>query len=241
MKTLAIALLGMICTLPALSQTTNFNGWAAGFGMFKLKNNFSIQSDIQVRSNAKVENAQTFLLRAGLNYNTSKAVMLSAGYAFIENRRILSGISDYIPEHRIWQQLMITHSVAGFIPLAHRFRLEQRFLANPILDNNNLKVDDYSFASRTRYFMRGIIPLSGEKNFTKGFFGAVQNEVFLNIGNTSAVNGKTFDQNRLYLAGGYRFSKKFDAEMGYMNQYISGRNDTRTNNHILQLAGYVRL
>lgn len=240
MKGVIFTLLGTISVLPALSQTY-FNSWAAGFGMFKLKNNFSIQSDVQLRSTHQVEHLQSLLLRTGLNYNTSKSVMVSLGYAYVANRRVVSGMSGYMPEHRIWQQLMISHSVGGFIPVAHRFRLEERFIGQPAVQNDGLKVDDFAFAARTRYFVRGIIPLSGEKNFSKGMFGAVQNEVFLNLGNKSAVNGKTFDQNRLYLATGYRFSKKFDGEIGYMNQYLSGRNKTHTNNHILQLVGYIRL
>ena len=70
------------------------------------------------------------------------------------------------------------------------------------------------FANRFRYFNRAIISLKKQKPFVKGAFAAVQNEVFLNIGDKSAVNGKFFDQNRLYLAAGYRFSPKFDGEIG---------------------------
>ncbi|MBN8428426.1 MAG: DUF2490 domain-containing protein [Xanthomonadales bacterium] len=63
----------------------------------------------------------------------------------------------------------------------------------------------------------------------------------LNFGNTSNVNGKFFDQNRLYLAMGYRLSTKADLEVGYMNQYINGKGTSFTNNHIVQLATYLRL
>jgi hypothetical protein len=77
--------------------------------------------------------------------------------------------------------------------------------------------------------------------FTRGFFAAVQNEIFANISGVSAVNGKFFDQNRAYLAVGYRYSRQFDVELGYMNQYISGTGSNSTNNHILQMATYLRL
>jgi hypothetical protein len=65
--------------------------------------------------------------------------------------------------------------------------------------------------------------------------------VFLNIGDKSPVNGKFFDQNRFYLALGYRVNPKFDLEAGYMNQYVSGSNDNISRAHILQLATYLRL
>ena len=72
-------------------------------------------------------------------------------------------------------------------------------------------------------------------------FAALQNEIFINIGNTANVNGEIFDQNRLYLALGYRPHPKADIEIGYMNQYVNGKGNLFTNNHILQLAGYLRL
>ena len=96
------------------------------------------------------------------------------------------------------------------------------------------------YANRFRYFIRNILPLNAEPGFSKGMFAALQNEVFLNFGNKENVNGKTFDQNRLYMAVGYRFSKSFDLEAGYMNQYINGRNND-VNNHIAQIATYIRL
>jgi hypothetical protein len=76
--------------------------------------------------------------------------------------------------------------------------------------------------------------------FEKGWFAALQNEIFFNTGGYSST-GKTFDQNRAYLAAGYRLSSQLDLEMGYMNQYISGAGQASTNNHILQVATYLRL
>ncbi len=91
-----------------------------------------------------------------------------------------------------------------------------------------------------RYFIRGVVPLRGDKaSFTEGPFVAVQNELFLNLQHRDQVNGKVFDQNRLFLAGGYRLSSRYDLEVGYLNQFINGRaNDTE--NHVVQLALYSR-
>lgn len=230
----------MLCIWLRAESQTQFNGWFASFNTIKLKNNFSFYFDAQLRSTDQFQHLQTLLLRPGLNYNLSKNKIATVGYAFIDNRRTASGITGYLPEHRIWEQFIVSHNIS-FVPLSHRFRLEQRFIGNPIVVNNALQKDGYFFANRFRYFFRGVIPFSGEKKFSAGLFGAVQNEVFLNIGNTSNLNGKTFDQNRLYLAVGYRINRQFDIESGYMNQYISGKNSAVTNNHILQLATYLRL
>ncbi|MBX2924214.1 MAG: DUF2490 domain-containing protein [Chitinophagaceae bacterium] len=240
MKLFIFSLLLMIPALQSFSQA-QFNGWLASFYTVRLKNNFSIQSDVQLRSSDQVEHVQTLLLRAGINYNTSKNLMLTTGYAYIDNLRTLSDQKGYVSEHRVWQQLLISQKVAGFIPVSHRFRLEQRFIGKPVLADDNVKKDGHAYANRTRYFLRGIIPFNGQKKFSKGMFGAAQNEIFVQFGNTRNVNGKTFDQNRAYLALGYRFSPRLDTEAGYMNQYISGRNEAFTNNHILQVVGYLKL
>ena len=70
-------------------------------------------------------------------------------------------------------------------------------------------------------------------------FVALQNELFFNIQNNDDLNGSAFDQNRAYLAAGYRFSKKMDIEAGYLNQAINGRTSNTVNN-VVQLAVYTR-
>lgn len=244
MTRLRIYLTGLLIGLlmignSCISQTT-FNGWLAANNMFRLNEKFSIHLDVQARSTDQLEHLNTFIFRPGLNWHFRKNMIATAGYGYIHGRRVNSGVSGYAPEHRIWQQLIINHN-AGFIPIQHRLRLEQRFISKTSVENGDLKVNGNRFANRIRYFNRAIIPFNGSKPFVKGIFGALQNEVFLNIGDKSAVNGKFFDQNRLYLAIGYRLSAKFDLETGYMNQYVSGSNDNLSRSHILQIATYLRL
>lgn len=229
--------IGMILSGHAQSQ---FSGWFAAFNTIKLNNKFSFYADVQARSNDQLQHLQTLIFRPGIHYNISKNKILTAGYGYISNRRTIADISGYLPEHRIWEQFTISHPVA-FTSLSHRFRVEQRFIATTAISGNDLKTGEYVYANRFRYFFRSVININGEKKFDKGVFAAIQNEVFLNFGNKDNVNGKTFDQNRAYLAAGYRVSNAFDIEAGYMNQYVSGKSSSFTNNHILQLATYLRM
>lgn len=225
----------------SLHAQTQFTGWAASFNSFKIGKRTSIHADVQLRSIDKMEQVQTLLLRTGLNVHINKKFIVTAGYAFIHNYRKLGNVTGYAPEHRIWEQLLYNHSIKR-LQLTHRLRIEQRFISKSIVANNELETDGYATANRFRYFIRTILPLKKPaQTFTSGMFAALQDEVFLNFGDKSAVNGKTFDQNRLYLAVGYRFNKSFDLEAGYMNQYINGRGNAFTNNHIIQLASYLRL
>jgi hypothetical protein len=219
---------------------TRFSGWVAANNMFKFSNRFSIHLDVQARSTDQVRQLETFIFRPGINWHFRKNMMATAGYGFILHHRNISGITGYAPEHRIWEQLIVNHN-AGFIPIQHRFRLEQRFVVKSSVQHSTLQNDGNWFANRFRYFTRAIIPLNGSKPFARGMFGAVQNEVFLNWGDKSNVNGKVFDQNRFYLATGFRFSPEFDLEIGYLNHYVSGSNSRFTNNHVLQVATYTRL
>lgn len=223
-----------------LFAQSQFSGWLASFNTFKTGKKTSIHADVQWRSSDELKHTQTLLLRSGLNVHLTKQLIITGGYAFIHNRRVISNVSGYAPEHRIWEQLLYNHKLKSIF-VSHRFRLEQRFISKSTVQNNELKNDGSVYANRFRYFIRNVLPFQQEKTFSKGMFAALQNEVFVNIGNTANVNGKFFDQNRFYLAIGYRLHSSFDIETGYLNQYISGRNGAFTNNHVLQVATYLRL
>lgn len=224
----------------SLFAQSQFSGWLASFNTFKTGKKTSIHADVQLRSSDELKHTQALLLRPGFNFHVTKKLTITAGYAFVHNRRVVSGVSGYAPEHRIWEQLLYNHKLKNIF-VSHRFRLEQRFISKTIIQNNEFKNDGSVYANRIRYFIRNLIPFQQQKTFSKGVFAALQNEVFVNIGNTANVNGKFFDQNRLYVAMGYRLNSSFDLETGYLNQYISGRNGAFTKNHILQVAAYLRL
>ncbi|MBL7739115.1 MAG: DUF2490 domain-containing protein [Chitinophagaceae bacterium] len=240
-KTILLVLLQTTTALfSVLSAQTQFTGWLASFNTFKAGKKISIHADMQFRSTDEIKQLQTLLIRPGLNVHLNKYITVTSGYAFISNKRAINNVTGYTPEHRIWEQLLINHKLKN-IAVSHRFRIEQRFIGKSIVSNDQLKTDGSLYANRFRYFIRNILPLKKEPVFQKGVFAALQNEVFLNFGDNSNVNNESFDQNRLYIAAGYRLSTVFDLEAGYMNQYINGREKSITNNHVIQIAGYLRL
>ena len=210
--------------LPAQTKQEN-SGWLFLLNSTKFSEKWGLHLDVQVRSTDNWGAVKNVLFRPGITYFIDKQQNVTAGYLLASSDL---GTTTLI-EQRIWEQYILTHKISSVFT-THRFRLEQRFLDQP---NDN-------FAQRLRYFIRLIKPLQkAEQAFNKGVFLALQNEVFLNIQNKKRINNNVFDQNRLYLAGGYRFSKKMDLEAGYLNQAIKGTSRNTVNN-IVQLALYTR-
>lgn len=228
---LAAALLALCLGLhaaPAAAADDIQTGWAAWFNTTAIDDRTSLVSDVQVRSSDEWASVRTLLARAALSRTWRPGVTLAAGYAYVGT--LNPGAPD-LTEHRLWQQLVLQRSL-GSRPLTHRFRLEQRFIERAGGG------DVYS--DRFRYFARLMIPLqAGEGAFSRGNYVALQNEVFLTLSGRDDLTGKLFDQNRAYVAFGRRMSAGLDLEIGYLNQFIAGRNRD-TMNHALQVALYTR-
>ncbi|MHA4807937.1 DUF2490 domain-containing protein [Flavitalea flava] len=253
------------------SAQSQFAGWLGTFQNYKLNDKTGLYFDGQLRSTGQLEQVQALMIRPGINFYLTPRLTATVGYAYIYQQRRSGEVTGYLPEHRTWQQMVYTHPLhfspaARATAVSHRLRLEQRFLPKHHVSGNTLTGNGHAYANRLRYFVRGVIPVSGQsgenqgtggqgataqssggktggsqRSFNQGFFAALQNELFVNVGDASAVNGKIFDQNRAFFAFGYRFSKQFDTEIGYMNQYVNGAGTSSSVNHILQLGTYLRL
>lgn len=203
-------------------------GWFMLVNSTKFNNRWGLHFDAQVRSHNEWNGVRNLLLRPGLTYYIRSNQNATLGYLYTPT---IPQNGATLTEHRIWEQYIISHK-AFTGNLSHRFRLEQRFMEKA--GNQNV------FAQRLRYFFRHVQPLKHRGNdFSKGVFAALQNEVFANIHNQENTNNHFFDQNRAYIAAGYRFSKKFDVEAGYMNVFAKGA-AANTINHVAQLALYTR-
>lgn len=215
------------------AQTSSQNsGWLFLLNNTKINKKWGTHLDVQVRSSDNWSNVRNFLFRPGITYFINDKNDITLGYLLSETHNLTDDLGEHkLTEHRIWQQYIHKHKIST-INVSHRFRLEQRFV-------EKIRNEDV-FAQRLRYFVRFIIPLKKEvKNFEKGLFAALQNELFFNIQHKNKLSGHFFDQNRAYAAVGYRFSKKFDLEAGYLNQAVKGRTSNSINN-VIQLAVYTR-
>lgn len=225
----AICITAFLCINQLSAQTKQEQtGWFFFMNGTKLSEKWGLHLDVQVRSHDNWDGVRSVLVRPGLTYFIKPNQNATLGYLYTPT---IPQDGATLTEHRIWEQYIISHK-AFTGSLSHRFRLEQRFIEKA--------GDQNVFAQRLRYFFRHVQPLKRPENgFTKGPFAAIQNEVFANIHNQKNTNNHFFDQNRAYIAAGYRFSKKFDAEAGYMNVFAKGATANTVNN-VVQLAIYTR-
>jgi hypothetical protein len=230
-----IVLLFFIVPAKLFAQDNQFSGWGAWFHFQRFSEHWGASFDGQLRSHDELSYLKHILIRPAANYYFASNKVAALGYAYVATAgRTVDGDKTFRPEHRIWQQYTYSHKLGKNTAVSHRFRLEQRFLGNITNQNNHY------FSQRLRYFVRGVIPFKNDSAvFSKGPFLALQNEAFANVQNKNKVNKHFFDQNRAYVAVGYRINKKVDVETGYLNQYIK-QAEGYTLNHVAQLALYTR-
>ena len=220
-------------------NTSNQIGWYSYFGTFKLSNKLGIHTEYQFRRTQVITYWQQSLLRLGLNYQLHSAVQLRVGYGWIETfpygEFSLNGFGKQFTEHRIFQMAQLSQKV-GKVDFSHRFMLEQRFVGK-YPDVQATKESEFPLLHRMRYMIRMQVPLKGNEIQDKTPYLAIYDEVFIGFGEN--VNSNVFDQNRIGILLGYRFSKNFRLEGGYFNQTlqfgreINGKNVFQHNNGLI--------
>jgi hypothetical protein len=213
----------------------NFHAWYMYFGDHPIgEGPWGLHFDGQWRRQGVGQKWQQLLLRPGVNYDFTPHVQASGGYAFIESHPYgRFPAQTNAPEHRIWQQLLLRQK-AGQANLAHRFRLEQRFVG---IKDASLPEGDrltgYSHRNRVRYFAKGTIPV-GPGGSDSDYFLAAYNEVMFNFGRNTV---RVFDQNRAYVAVGRRLPGFGAIEIGYLQQTVQqGNGRVFEFNHTLQVG-----
>jgi hypothetical protein len=231
-------------SLAGLSQNNRLNtyetiGWYNVFGTFGISNKLSVHTEYQFRRDDVIQYWQQSLLRLGVNYRLNPRVLFRFGYAWIETYPYgeipINGFGKDFTEHRLFQMAQLSHK-EGAVEFSHRFMLEQRFVGRYSSETLE-KEDEFPLMHRMRYMVRMQVPLKGKEIKDKTPYVALYDEIFIGFGRN--VNANVFDQNRIGLLFGYRFSPQFRLEGGYLNQIIqfgrlvNGQNVFQHNNGII--------
>jgi hypothetical protein len=222
------------------AQQSKFSGWTAIINTFKLGTKTQLIFDAQLRSSDKWENIETSIIRPGIAYVLNSKTSISAGLAFVKNRKNISGVTDFVSDNRVWQQLQHIQQL-GVNNLQHRFRLEERTIPTIFVDGDQLKKRNGKLNARLRYFNRYASGFKQGVKLKEGPYWVIQNEFFFNAVGAKYANRKLFEQTRTFAGTGWRISTIADLEIGYMLQHIEGAGKAYANNHTIQLSSFLRL
>ncbi len=188
-----------------VGQDSNLGNWLIYIGSKKVNDRWNIHHEVQYRNYNAIGDLEQLLLRTGVGYNlTPGNNNFLLGYGFIRSENYI-GVDEKegVDEHRIFQQF-ITKQKIGKFKVQHRYRFEQRFVAE-------------KFKMRYRYFLAVNYPLTTPtEEKTQEWYLSAYNEIFLNS------KDNVFDRNRLYGGVGCRINKGLRLELGYMNQFFRG-------------------
>ena len=198
----------------------------------KIHKKFGFAFDGQLRFVQGFENAQHFF-RNGLDvYLTPKLSIVPIGYMYVWNFQYGKQPSAFVNnEQRLWQQILYRHNYAKLY-FSHRFRMEERFIQKHHTEpNGSVVYDGYdTYLNRIRYRLQIQIPLNKEKIEPGAWFIAMFDELFYSWG--SSVTYHMPDQNRIYTAIGYQFSKKFSLQGGAFYQMLIKKNGAQQENNM---------
>lgn len=207
------------------------------FGNHSFSKKFGMHAEVQWRRHDVILQPQQLLLRGGLNFYSGTNSFFTLGYAYVETYpygELPSPIT--FPEHRLWQQLQVKSALKR-IEMICRFRLEQRYVHAPVLNLNTVKFEtgDAVYTNRFRLLTRFSVPLNKKEIVDHALYLSAYDELFINFGKNVGMN--VFDQNRAYLALGYKFPFIGRVELGYLYQTIIKSDGIRIeNNHTLQIS-----
>lgn len=222
-------------TFAQRQNTNNLNGWFMYFGDHKFSNKWGVHLEAQFRRNEIITKPQQLLLRTGINYHFNSNVFATVGYGFVETYPYGEfPAKRKFPESRIWEQIQIKNQIEKF-EVINRFRLEQRLIKSPVLIGNDYELAEATFTNRMRLLNKVSVPFKGKTIADKSFYVTAYDELMVSFGKNVALN--IFDQNRAYLAIGYKIPKIGRLELGYLNQILIKSDGKKVeNNHTLQIG-----
>jgi hypothetical protein len=213
LRTLPLVLLAPALLLGQRIHDHNLHAWFAYFGDHPVgESRWGIHAEAQFRRRDGIAKWQQLLLRPGVNFQASKKVMLTTGYAYVRS-------TPAATEHRLWEQAWIRYRT-GSVAWSTRLRFENRFLRTG---------RDYRYENRFRAWQQVRISLAPRKYLT------AYDEFWVYV--KPYASGSWFDQNRAYIAAGFELTPTLRLETGYMNQALLARTGTRLEfNHTLMLS-----
>lgn len=209
--------------------------WVAYTGQYKLTEKFGAHLEVQWRGDANFEQNRQNLFRIGGMYYLNNQTTLSAGYGLIKTYK--SSLNEFFTENRAWEQIQYNHNWnENKNTMTHRFRLEQRFVDNIVLNSDDIVIiEATNYQNRLRYLNRNLLHLFNFNDDRNKAYAILQDELFFNLGDNK-VNANFFDQNRFFLGFGINYENTIRLEIGYLNHLVTPRTGNDIMNHNVSMS-----
>jgi hypothetical protein len=209
--------------------------WVAYTGQYKLTNKLGAHLEVQWRGDANFEQNRQNLFRIGGMYYLNNQITISAGYGLIKTFK--PSLTDFFTENRAWEQIQYNHNWSDTKNvMSHRFRLEQRFVDNIVLNSDDeVVVEATNYQNRLRYLNRNLFHLFTFNNDRNKAYAILQDEFFFNLGDNK-VNANFFDQNRLLIGFGINYEDTIRLEVGYLNHLVTPEIGNNIMNHNVSMS-----
>jgi hypothetical protein len=190
---------------------------------YSLNKKLSLWAESQIRSEKLVDNFYYEDLKVGFNFKATSTYGLAFGLG--EFMTYSTGGNFKSPlvnrEFRMWEQFNLINKIDR-IRIDHRYRVEQRWTTG-------------GYKNRLRYRLNPVIPLNTSSVKKGTLYGSIYAELFL----TNA--GEYVERNRFFAGLGYRFTKAFTVQSGWMRQFDYARNNTSNKSDFIQITLSLRL
>jgi hypothetical protein len=218
---IALILLIIYAASFANSTTHNFMLWPNFDWQDFTKSGIDYSLSLSTRFIDENPNFNQAVLKVGIGKSFDKNLALWIGYTFAPNQPV--GSNYFNIEQRSWQQISWNIINNHSLSIVSRSLLEQRYLTeNP----------DVAWRLRQRLTLE---PDSVLDFLPEGTAPIIYDEVFFDLNHPQWAGSNTVGQNRAFVGVSSRIHKMLVFQLGYLNQYIVGRN-SNVDNHIISLS-----
>ena len=205
--------------LPVYAEDTIEDGrfWFAYNFDYKINENWKATFQLQPRWREEMRAFDQIIYKPGFYYKPAPNVSIGGGYEYIVGHPANRETSR---EQRFWEDIIYQFDLPSASKLSSRTRLEQRHLEGE---------------SETAHRFREMLKLSVPIQLVNGLSLVLSDEYFIHMNDTDwgAVSG--FDQNRVFLGLGFKFTEHTNIEFGYLNQHVN-KQTTDLENHVLSFT-----
>lgn len=220
-----VAVADIVSGTQAIAQRVidrNQHLWVSHMGDHRVGGRWGVHTEAHWRRSTLGEHWQQWMVRPAVNFHWRDDVMLTAGYSYVHNYPYGGWpLPSTSWEHNTYQQIQLTNKIGRFA-LAHRFRMEERWLSvmKPLADEPGAyELDRYNYQSRFRYRIGITVPFGRHTKVEQGaLFATAYDELFISFGDSQRAD--FVQQNRLSALLGYQYNTSGNVQIGYLLQTI---------------------